>query len=825
MRAFLKFIKYTLLIFLAIIVLSASLTYIFQDKIIELTFKEINKHLATKIEIDRNVNLSIIEKFPEISIRVKNVNIYDSYPGSQEKLAQLKTLYFTFDAYDFIKGKYVLKNIYAESGEISIKINEQGLGNYFITKKDTTSTSNISFDLQKIVLEDVIISYSNIPVNQNHKIHAINLISSLKLVEKSWFIGLKGDAKIYHVGIGGNEYFKDKDIKIQSNQEYHQEGGVFKILPSEVMIEGSAFKLTGLYEGSEKFIELSLKAEKATITNLLSLLPGKLSRDLRSYKSSGNIFFDAHIKGKITANDRPAVNVDFGFSNASFEHPEFNKRITGATLLGNFSNGPSHDLSTARLNLTNIHALLENRAIEGNFSLINFEDPFLKFDLKGIIDLQSFIHFVPANNIASANGLLDLNILFEGKIAHLKNKEDLTKIKREGSIRMDSVNFKLTNNPLIFSDFNGAFDFNNSDINIQSLSGNVGKSNFTINGSLKNLLYKLITNKGAITIDGDIKSGNLNLDELQNAFSNSKKSNDTASSTQLSDYKVRLNYKIDAMNFRRLFTKDLSGTFEWNNEIATLKNLKLKTAGGDVASNTTINLQSKNSIGVSTNTNITNINIDSILYICDNFNQDFIQDKNIKGQFTGQLNCSFTMSKNLDIKTETVVATIDATIKNGELNNFEPMKKLARFINEKELENIRFSELKNKLIIENNKITIPEMEIKSSISNISVMGTHSFNQEMDYKLAVPIKDFKKKHPDNDAAFGAIEEDNKGHSKLFLTIKGTTDNYKIAYDTKRTGKKIKEDLKKEKKELEDLFKKRKTEQIVTPTPSETEFFDF
>jgi hypothetical protein len=117
------------------------------------------------------------------------------------------------------------------------------------------------------------------------------------------------------------------------------------------------------------------------------------------------------------------------------------------------------------------------------------------------------------------------------------------------------------------------------------------------------------------------------------------------------------------------------------------------------------------------------------------------------------------------------------------------------------------------------------MEIKSNVSNISVLGTHSFNQEMDYKLAVPLKNFKKKQ-DKDEAFGAIEEDNKGNSILFLTVKGTTSNYKIAYDTKRTGKKIKEDLKKEKKELEQLFKKKNTEQIEsTPNPSEYQFFDF
>jgi hypothetical protein len=209
----------------------------------------------------------------------------------------------------------------------------------------------------------------------------------------------------------------------------------------------------------------------------------------------------------------------------------------------------------------------------------------------------------------------------------------------------------------------------------------------------------------------------------------------------------------------------------------------------------------------------------------DNFGQNFITHKNLKGEFTGQVEMAFNWNKQGEIDTKSLVANIDGSILKGELNDFEPMQNLSRFIQAKELEHIIFSELKNKVFIENRKISFPEMQIVSNVSDIAFSGTHSFDNEMDYKLCVPLKNLKKPKVDKDAAFGAIEEDNKRGSTLFLTIKGTADNYKIAYDTKRTKAKIQEDLKKEKQEFKNLFKKKEEQVQQTVKPNTQEFFDF
>jgi hypothetical protein len=63
------------------------------------------------------------------------------------------------------------------------------------------------------------------------------------------------------------------------------------------------------------------------------------------------------------------------------------------------------------------------------------------------------------------------------------------------------------------------------------------------------------------------------------------------------------------------------------------------------------------------------------------------------------------------------------------------------------------------------------------------------------------------------------EEMNGQMKLFLKITGTTDNYRIQYDTEAARKKIAGDLKKEVQELKDAFKgkdKKKQKEIELST---------
>src|SRR5690606_24153806 len=153
------------------------------------------------------------------------------------------------------------------------------------------------------------------------------------------------------------------------------------------------------------------------------------------------------------------------------------------------------------------------------------------------------------------------------------------------------------------------------------------------------------------------------------------------------------------------------------------------------------------------------------------------------------VNLEMTLNQNLRLFPETLVADIGISIARGELNNFDPLRKLERYLGDEGLDRLRFSELKNDIHIENKTIYLPQMEVRSNVTDIRISGTHTFDQRINYRLVTPLRP---KRFVEAAADGAIEHDSQGNSRLFLKITGTTDNYRILYDTEAVKKKIAND---------------------------------
>jgi hypothetical protein len=179
------------------------------------------------------------------------------------------------------------------------------------------------------------------------------------------------------------------------------------------------------------------------------------------------------------------------------------------------------------------------------------------------------------------------------------------------------------------------------------------------------------------------------------------------------------------------------------------------------------------------------------------------------------------LNQNLNLFQETLIGDISATIKNGELNNFEPLKKLKKFLDDESLDRLRFADLKNDIHIEKKTVYIPQMEIRSNVTSLKISGTHTFDQHIDYHIVTPLRKRKANDPE---LLEAIEE-TSGQTNLLLKITGTTDNYKVSYDTKAVRKKIVSDLKNEAKELKDAFKNKGTQKKKEVELEKDDYFDW
>jgi hypothetical protein len=84
-------------------------------------------------------------------------------------------------------------------------------------------------------------------------------------------------------------------------------------------------------------------------------------------------------------------------------------------------------------------------------------------------------------------------------------------------------------------------------------------------------------------------------------------------------------------------------------------------------------------------------------------------------------------------------AEMTLNIYNGSLVNFAPMQAMASYFKDKNLHQIRFDTLQNKLTFTNGVLDIPAMDINSSLGYIQVSGKQSLDLSMEYYVRVPMK--------------------------------------------------------------------------------------
>jgi hypothetical protein len=830
-----KTILWTFLSVAVLLLLAVGSVYVFKDKIIGASVVEINKYLNTKVDINPKIDLSLFEKFPQVAIGFKDVKVYESTPGSKNLLGKADHLFLTFDFWNILDGKYIINKLYLENGEFNLRVYKDGENNYTILKKDSTQNGkgNGGLDLTDIFIKNVLVKYRNESNGQYYEVLSHELKAEFAMRDDRYLIKLTGPQLINTIQVHDGEYFKGKEILISSNLEYDDHERKLTILPTVVSVEQSEFKVEGMYAYKNvNLIDIKIDNSKGDIHTLLSLIPKKYYEKFSSYRSDGDIYFNAFIKGKISETENAAIEVKFGCKKASFYHPDLHKKIMDANFSGIFSNGEKRNNSTTTLKLENIRFDFDERMIQGNFLYRNPDKPYVAFDLTGAVNAASVLGFYKLSGIKAASGMIDFDIQFKGVLDDLKTREGHNRIETAGEISIKDLTCVPEEGSYKLEKTNGTFLFNKNDIAITDFTTRVGKSDFSINGMLKNLIGAMLLENGRMLADIQVQCGKVDVEELLSfRAANDEVENDEIDNKPkgkfpfLEKYVIAVDVDIKEIVYKKVTMNRFRGSLSFDQPLMKAENISFQIANGELKLTSLLNFESEQKIETTIRAGLSGIKIDSLFCMFDNFGQEFITYKNLKGEFIGNVEMAFNWNQLGEIDTRSLVANIDGSIMKGELNEFEPMKNLSRFIQAKELEHIVFSELKNKVYIENRKISFPEMQILSNVSDISFSGTHTFDNEMDYKLSIPLKNLKKPKVDKDAAFGAIEEDNKRGSTLFLTIKGTANDYKIGYDTKRTKAKIQEDLKKEKQEFKNIFKKKEEDVQQTVKPNQEDFFDF
>ena len=790
---------FAILIFL--IGVAIALVFIYEKDVKAIIIKELNKKLKAEVVIKPNdIDITIFKSFPDCAIEFKNVLMYEALSiNAKDTLLFTKQLNLFFNMADLWHKKYDIKKIKLKNFYVNLKAFKNGKENYIFWDNSSSSTNiksdSLNFNLHDIQLINGKILYTDYKTKFKSNIAINQLNFNGKFNDENYNLKTKGLLIINKISSNKKTILQNKNCNI--NLALSVNGNNYQLKIANVTLNKMQFDIVGAFNFKDSLQNLNVDytAKNLDIESVLSLLPDKHKQKINDYESKGNFYAN----GKINyTNSEFSATSNFGINNAEITYKE--KLITAQDV--NLEGILNYTPKNSELEIKNISATLKNDKLRGNFYLHNFIEPYIKTNVSANVKLENVMAFWPIDTLQKLSGQLILNASVEGMLSNLKTKiiSNDVKINLYASVKNLQAQFKGEDK--IISIENCSVTAIEREITVQDLKLTKGTSDILVNGKMPGVFNYLLDSKQPLTITGSLVSDNLNLDD----FMFSSNSSQTATTNLIpANVHFILDASIQKFKFNKFNAEKIIGSIEIKKQKAIVSDMRFNTMQGEAELDAFAD-NSNNKLEVVLQATLKNINVNHLFTCVNNFGQTTLEDKNIKGFLTSNVDFSCNWNNKLEPDYNSLQATADIALERGELIDFKPLLSLSKFVDIQDLQRIKFSTLKSIIDIKNSTIFFPKTEINNSALNISFWGKHKFNNEIDYHIQLLINELlSKKRKNIDEEFGPVENDKDNRRSAFILMTGTVDNPIIKYDKKGLNEKIKNDIKEEKQNLKQLLK--------------------
>jgi len=454
---------------------------------------------------------------------------------------------------------------------------------------------------------------------------------------------------------------------------------------------------------------------------------------------------------------KPKAIVSFNVADADMQTPMgdlYNCSFNGSFINQVDSLQLPGDLNSKML-FTNVYA--EWSGIPVTSSLIevdNLLNPLLKCHIQSLFALEDLNSLTESSTISflKGNGILDVK--YEGSL------RDTIYPTISGSFSLTDADFKYIPRDLLFQNCSGSIEFMNEDVIINNLSAMAGNTSLMMTGKIVRLLALLNNELAQPVMVWDISTPDLNLNDFlsyvkprtQVTIGKATRKNKVIKAVEnidrfLHDGMARVNISAGKMTYKKFTATSVAASVVLVENKVLFDDVRLHHAGGTASMKGSL-INGHNSNHLTLNSSIDKANIPVIFQAFDNFGQDAITYKNIKGQMSATINMTGIITDKATVAENSMKGTVKFSVQNGELINFEPAVKIAATaFKNRDFSQIHFGELTNTLAIDGSEFEINRMEIRSNVVVLFVEGIYDTKKGTDMSIQVPVSNLSKAEND------------------------------------------------------------------------------
>ncbi len=809
-------------IFAFLLVALVALTFIYQDEVKGYVIAEVNKRVNTTIIIDpADIDLTIVRSFPDVTVEFKNVAALDATAAAKrDTLLKAGKIAFSFNLPDLFRSNYTIRDISVEDATLKVWVDEKGKDNYHLLKETPdipptggTDSSHVNFELSTIAMKNMTCMYSDKRDKSFYNVTFAELEFTGDFGEDNYEFGTDGDFTVTTLRQGNSAYFEGNSGHLDLLAVIDNTTGTYTVKTGKLKLSDLALNISGsIAEKKENYLlDLAVAGENIDLPAFLSLLPSTYREDTDGYESTGEFYLDATVKGLVGDSATPDVKAQFGIKDgATIARKGSSVKLSNVSVKGSFSNEKGKD----GVQLNSFAASTSKSKFSGSFSMDGFKRPRYKAGITGHIDLSELQEILQVDTIEQVSGTLDLEVSASGAPAkgNTLSASDFRAFKTSGQARFTGALLKLKGAKFPTDSINGKLAFDGNNVSVDDFTARAANSDIRVNGTVRNLLGYLFLEKEVLDISGKLVSDNLDLNALLTDEDQSGKTDSTYRLELPERLKLRFSTSVKHITFRKFEAADLTGEVHLNKQRLVADPVSFRAMDGTIGGSGMIDGTRGDSLLITCNADISDVNIYKLFYQLENFGQEgedtVITYNNLRGSLTSHVNFASLWGSDLAVNEKKIYADADITVTNGRLINFLPLGVLSRFIQLEDLRDIHFKSLHNTIEIKNRVINLPKMEIKSSAINVTMWGTHDFDNMVDYHFIVDLDELRAKKAKaakkQNTEFGQEIDDGGHRTRLFLLMKGYIGDPDVRYELKSAFKTIGEDVKQEGKNLKQIL---------------------
>ncbi|HXB92146.1 MAG TPA: AsmA family protein [Puia sp.] len=496
-----KLLRILLLSILSLVVLlfvAIGILFSQQQRLVKLAVKELNKKLPAGELVVGSSNISVFQNFPYISIGLNNVQFYSGKGEKSKPLYEAERMFVGFSLPDILKQQYHIKVILLKNGHLDLVQDNAGKLNIVeagqIAGDSSVATGKTSgdldLDIKKIVLKNMDISFLEKESRQQIETHIDRIQSSFREGNHQLYVDLDGKMMVDCTRPGDTALFRHKHLETDIQLSYDQVTRVLKLPVGMLKLEDAVFNVTGTADlQHDNLVDLRFSGDKPDFRQLFAFAPPSVAKELKHFRYDGHLSFEGKIKGRCKSGQQPLIEVSFACTNGWLHNTQANKKLDSLAFKGFYTNGSGHCLQTSELRLLDMNARPDKGLFKGNFVMRDFTDPKILMQVNSDLELGFIGAFLGIRDLQRITGHITLRMNFKDLVDLDFPEESMAKLTEgiQSELTVRDLTFRIPSYPYLIEHMDMHANMKNGSVKLDSLSFNLGHSDFHMEGSLSDL--------------------------------------------------------------------------------------------------------------------------------------------------------------------------------------------------------------------------------------------------------------------------------------------------------------------------------------------------